>query len=90
MSSAVSPLALGRHQVSQGVHRPALIWMMVNTQLPATPDTAPFPYQRRSSEEVALNRHQIKAPHVSRRILAAQMRLVRKNLDLHETTISCA
>jgi len=42
MASAASPPSRGRHQFSQGVHRPALVRVMVNTQLPATADTAPF------------------------------------------------
>lgn len=84
MSSAVSPLALGRHQVGQGIHRPALIGMMVNTQPPGTSHTAPFPDQRHTPEEIALYRHQIETAHVPQRVLTVQMHPVRENLELHK------
>ena len=61
--------------------------MMVDPDLTRTPDPTPFPDQRRTPEQISLHYHLIEAAHVSRRVLAAQARLIRENIELHVNMI---
>ena len=64
----ISTSLFGRRKLHKRVHRPALIFVLLNKRLPSKPDAPPFADKARASKQVWLNCHAIKAPHVERRI----------------------